>query len=91
MPEEREKKFFYFTYGSDEKYPFYGGWTLVNAFDIESAIAIFQIFHPDITPNIINCAFIYDEDEFNKTDFLKKGNLGYYCHEEIYILRKLSD
>jgi hypothetical protein len=74
---------FYFTYGTSETQPFYGGWTEVIAEDFDQAIERFYTKHPMKTPGIINCAFMYTEEEFKKTDMFKKGNIGCRCHEII--------
>lgn len=38
---------FYFTYGLDDTQPFKGGWTEIIAPDVNTACAVFRIFHPD--------------------------------------------
>lgn len=69
---------FYFTYGTDSYYPFQGGWTLVYANSKEQAIKTFKEYHPnrDGSP-FINCAFIYTQDEFEKTEMYEnEDNFG---------------
>lgn len=82
---------FYFTYGTDPAYPFEGGWTTVIAPDRLAATALFRIYHPDRTKGIVNCADIYDEENFKSTDMFVKGNFGSNCHETIMIGRCLAD
>lgn len=64
---------FYFTYGL-EGYPFQGGWTTVIADNEETAIGIYRVYHPDRTPGILNCASIYSEEQFKKTNMYKNRN-----------------
>lgn len=73
---------FYFTYGTDPSYPFQGGWTEVEAPDRNSADVLFRLFHPDRIPGILNCAFVYTEEEFLSTN-LPYGNFGACCQEHI--------
>lgn len=54
--------------------PFRGGWTEVIADTKEQAIALFNIVHKPRTSNIVNCAFIYTEDEFKNTTMYEIGN-----------------
>lgn len=78
---------FYFTYGTDKRYPFQGGWTEVEAGDADEACRIFRSFHPDRTKGIVNCAFIYSEEQFLQTEMYRSGNFDRYCHE---VLKKES-
>lgn len=83
-----EKKNFYFTYGTDPEFPFRYGWTRVVAEDIETAITLFQMVHPNREKsNCVNCAFYYDE-KFEETD-MYKGVFGTdYEHEVIELVVK---
>lgn len=85
-----ENSIFYFTYGCSENYPFYGGWTEVEAPDLSSAIALFRIYHPDKIESIINCAFFYTTEDFEKSKMFKEGNFGARCHERITIQRVIN-
>lgn len=77
---------FYFTYGTDRGYPFRGGWTIIHAPNIESAINIFQAIHPNrYGSNCLNCADYYTAERFEKTECFKNGNYGGYTHEEIRV------
>ena len=73
---------FYFTYGSDEHFPFYGGWTKVTAPSINHAIDRFNRLHPN-PDGFLNCANYYTEEEFQKTSMCKNGNFGKFEHEHI--------
>ena len=37
---------FYFTYGTDEEFPFRGGWSEVEADNLSIAVEIFNLMHP---------------------------------------------
>lgn len=73
---------FYFTYGT-EGHPFVGGWSVVTAPDMTSAIEIFKIVHPAENGSFVHCAGIYNEDNFVNTKMYKNGNFGVRCVEEI--------
>lgn len=84
------KQKFYFTYGTSERMPFIGGWTVVIAQDYAQAIAIFRAVHPDISEGVINCAFIYSAEEFESSEMFKNNsNLGSGCREILSISREL--
>lgn len=76
-------KTFYFTYGSSKSYPFQGGWTEVTAPNKKLAIGVFNAVHPPRVENIINCAFVYDEETFKNFEMAKTGNLGKFCVERL--------
>lgn len=78
---------FYFTYSDDPAHPFYGGWTVIEAPRLKDAVEIFNMLHPSKEKNrdgspILNCADYYTEERFLRTNMIKKGKLGAYCHEE---------
>ena len=56
---------YYFTYGTCSEYPFVKGHVLVVASNISSAVALYRAKYPDITEGIVNCSFIYEENEFS--------------------------
>ncbi|MDE6260380.1 MAG: hypothetical protein K2M42_05890 [Oscillospiraceae bacterium] len=77
---------FYFTYGQNPVFPFMDGWTEVEAPDIHAAAAIFKAAHPNRpdTPDLINCASIYSQEEFMHTEMANSdGNFGGFCHERL--------
>lgn len=82
---------FYFTYGQDERQPFIGGWTEVEAPDMDAAIAAFRVYHPDRDDaGFVNCAGIYPEAEFARTKMGRDGNnFGVGCREVITLSREL--
>lgn len=70
-------KKFYFTFGTDDKFP-YGidDYVLVQACSYTEAVKIFRKNYPDVHEGIINCAFIYAEDEWNADDMCTKYYSG---------------
>ena len=57
---------YYFTYGTDGQ-PFVGGWTEVEAPNVNLACAAFRLAHPDKEPGILNCSSTYTEENFLKS------------------------
>lgn len=84
---DRTTQKFYFTYGTDKCFPYYGGWTIVIASNKRKAIEAFRLYHPDIHDGIINCSSIYSESDFKKTSMYKDGNCGANTHEIIQLTR----
>lgn len=80
---------FYFTYGSDEKFPYQYGWTEIEAPNIDAAIAAFRIYHPDRHQNTINCSFWYTEERFMKSNMAEIKIPGNFCHERITVTREV--
>lgn len=76
---------FYFTYGSDERFPFQYGWTEIEAPSYDLACAVFREHHPDRDPeeHCLNCADVYTEDEFKDTPDFMQANWRDRCHERI--------
>lgn len=81
---------FYFTYGTDG-YPFYGGWTEIEAPNGHAACAAFRAFHPDKIEGLLNCASVYDEDGFCRSGMNSCGNFYRFCHEKITITREIIE
>lgn len=83
-PQKPAMEKFYFTYGTDHKYPFQGGWSLIYAPDLRSAQQIFKAIHPNREgSDSLNCADYYTEKEFFQENSFKDGNRGAGCHEVI--------
>lgn len=78
---------YYFTYGIEGQ-PFHGGWSEVEAPDSHAAVAAYRVFHPDKIEGIVNCACIYTEEQFEKTEMFSQGNFGFRAHETITLSRK---
>lgn len=76
---------FYFTYGTDDEYPYRGGWTEVRAMDHADACRTFRQRHPSRPgTDLLNCAFVYLENDFKNTEMFKENdNLGAGCHETL--------
>lgn len=78
-----EPKKLYFTYGTSERMPFKGGWSIVEGETYEQCLALYKLVHKQPDPDCINCAFIYTEEEFKETIMYKEGNLGHKTWEII--------
>lgn len=76
---------FYFTYGESPAFPFQNGWTEVIAEDRKWAVLAFEKFHPKRPGSTyVNCALIYSEREWWKTQMAAMGeNFGHGCHDRI--------
>ena len=75
---------YYFTYGSGDDMPFKGGWTVIQAPNINAAAAIFKAYHPNPDDSeILNCADYYTEEAFMRTKMSRGGNFGKMCVEMI--------
>ena len=80
---------FYFTYGREGQ-PFSGGWTEVEAPNDAAACSAFRAYHPDKEPGLLNCSFMYSEEQFAKTMMAgPHGNFGRRCNEVIQLTREL--
>ncbi len=77
---------FYFTYGTEGQ-PYAGGWTEVEAPDMDTACAAFRAYHPDRIGELLNCSSIYTEEQFKATRMFAVGNFGSHCHEVITLRR----
>lgn len=71
---------FFYTFGSDERFPFQGGWVEVQAENLLEAHKIFRSYYPDRTPGCLNCSDYYTEFIFNAENFPAEGNRGRFCH-----------
>ena len=72
---------YYFTFGNDSSQPFYGGWIIVKAKNMECAEEIFKLYFPCAkNDETVNCAFVYSEWEFKKTKMYSSDNFGKRCH-----------
>lgn len=80
---------FFFTYGTSGQ-PFHGGWTEVQAENIEKACEAFRAYHPDKHKNTLNCSSVYTEAEFKKTCMYTGDNHGARCHEIITLRRQTA-
>ena len=69
---------YYFTFGTSNQYPFYRGYIIVQADDRNFAIDKFRSYYPDVNEGVVNCAFIYTEEEW-----MRLKNTDRTCHEVI--------
>ena len=81
---------YYYTYGSSKQFPFQFGWTEVEAPNATIADALFRAYHPDRTPGVLNCAFVYTHEEFWKSINPTVKRPGNVCHERISVKRTLQ-
>ena len=88
MEKTESSNAYYFTY-SLEGHPYKGGWTTVYARSRAEAIAVFNLYHPPVTDNRVNCAEIYDDAEFHDTELPIKGNFGRNAREVIAVYRTI--
>lgn len=73
----------FYTFGSDDRFPFCGGWVEVEAPSMKEAHAIFRANYPDRQPGILNCSDYYTESQFKESDMLSTGNRGAFCHRKL--------
>lgn len=71
---------YYFTFGTDERYPYRGGWVQIEAESLNQAAEIFRFKFPGRVPEILNCADYYTEAQFERTGMAKDGNFKARCH-----------
>lgn len=73
-----------FTFGTNEKFPFWGGWVQISAPSRRVCLKIFKALypHPEDPKGTLNCAFYYDLDDFLESDMAKTGNFGKFCHKK---------
>lgn len=81
---------FYFTYGSDG-HDYVGGWTEVEAEDYAQACDLFCLIHHRSKDGFINCAGIYNEEDFQNTTMYENGNFGKFLHERIHLIVERYD
>lgn len=75
----------FYTFGSDERFPFQGGWVEVEADSMKQAHALYRTAYPDRVPGLLNCADYYTEEQFVNTGMMETGNRGTYCHRKIKV------
>lgn len=81
---------YYFTFGTNEKFPYQNGYVKVRASNRSEAVEKFNAKYPPIDKSgLVNCAFIYNQEEFDKANLNVKANIPWcasifnYCHDEI--------
>jgi len=73
-------KEYYFTFGTSEQFPFKKGFVVVIADNKNRAVEIFNAHYPPVHKDIINCAFVYDEEAFKETNMFKEYSDWNICH-----------
>jgi len=74
---------FYYTFGTDENFPYRGGWVEVIADNRKEADEKYIKKYP-LRDNCINCAGVYSETEWKETGMFKTdNNHGHGCYEII--------
>lgn len=57
---------YYFTFGSDSKFPYQNAYLIVVASSYEEAVKGFREKYPDVNPDCMNCSDCYGENEWKK-------------------------
>lgn len=57
-------KNYYFTFGTSSQFPYHGGYLIVKAHNYDEVVEKYRAKYPDKNEGIINCAFIYTEEEW---------------------------
>lgn len=73
----------FYTFGSDERFPFCGGWVEVEAPTMKEAHAVFRANYRDKTPGALNCSDYYTEAQFRNSKMMNTGNRGAFCHKKL--------
>lgn len=73
---------YYYTFGTDPLFPHQNGWVEVIAASWPEAHSKFRAVYPDRHPNVLNCAFFYEEDRWQKINPPKNWP-GYKCYGTI--------
>lgn len=70
---------YYYTFGTDPLFPHQNGWVEVIAASWPEAHSKFRAVYPDRHLNVLNCAFFYEEDRWQKMNPPKNWP-GYKCY-----------
>ena len=75
---------YYFTFGTDPEYPYRGGWVVIVAPDLHTAVEVFKLYYPGGKDNGWQTyADCYTEERFLNTGMGQTGNHGAYCRKVI--------
>lgn len=79
---------FYFTFGTDKIFPYYGGWIVIQAPNEQIARDIFAALYPrNDGRQELRFAFVYNQEAWERTNMYKENsNLGAGCHKTYAIL-----
>ncbi len=58
------KEKYYFTFGGSENFPFRYAYIIILAGSFGQATSIFREYYPDKTEGVLNCSFVYTEEEW---------------------------
>lgn len=72
---------FYFTFGSDQGFPYQNTYLIVLAETKSDAVRKFRAKYPDRHKNTINCAFVYSQEQWEGS-----FNQKYYPEEPAEII-----
>ena len=61
VQKKEEIRKYYFTFGSDERFPYQNGYLVIYAKDMSEAVRMFRDKYPDRNEGIINCSFYYSQ------------------------------
>ena len=82
MPKPNHR--FYFCYGADLQFPHQGGYTAIDAEDMQMASRAFQLFHPNRPGSVtLNCLYIFDEKNWRTHGLVDDQNCP--CREIITV------
>lgn len=76
------QRFFYSFDRTSTAFPYPDGWVEVHAADWQQAHKKFRSKFPDKTPGVLNCAFCYSKEEWEKT-VANRRRAGNICHRVI--------
>ena len=81
---EAKLQTFYYTFGTAESFPYQRGWVEIQANSQSEANDLFRQHFPDKTPGILNCAFVYTEEEFHTVkESMSQHPDWSICHKRI--------
>lgn len=65
---DKQKQSFYFTFGTDTAYPYgINDYVEVKAYSLNEAAILFNMVHPPRPgSDLVNCAFMYTERQFDE-------------------------
>ncbi len=73
---------YFYTFGTSSQFPYKRGWVEIHAEDMHGADEKFRSRFPDVHPGTLNCAFVYNEEQWSKMDPENNWH-GWKCHEII--------
>jgi len=78
------QKTYYYTFGTDDTQPYQKGWVEVQAENRLQSDFLFRMRHPDRYPGALNCASVYDQEQFKRVFESYKASPDWcICHETI--------